>query len=252
VAFQIRKAVLEEWGRITLTGVTEPHPEVAGYLVQHATTGEVIDLVEAWVAAMRHYAEKVQDWYARESIGRAIEEFRGRVNDVFDDEDLAYQFVGDEILERSSMVMHGAVLEPALSLLHGESQLASVEKAFQDALRELKPGGDPADAITDAGTALQELLIAAGARGNALGPLLKDARNEGLLGPYDSKLANGVELIGEWVSADRSERGDAHRASEADRDDAWLAVHVTGALIVRLAKRIVSGRTARAGGRGNG
>jgi hypothetical protein len=47
-----------------------------------------------------------------------------------------------------------------LALLHGESRLAAVERGFQDALCELKPGGNPADAITDAATALQEMLVA--------------------------------------------------------------------------------------------
>jgi hypothetical protein len=82
------------------------------------------------------------------------------------------------------------------------------------------------------------MLLAAGAEGNALGPLLASARGKGLLGPYDSKLAEGVKLIGDWVSADRSTRGDAHSASNANIDDAWLAVHVAAALIVRLEKRL--------------
>ena len=39
-----------------------------------------------------------------------------------------------------------------------------------------------------------------------------------------------------WVSADRSEMGDSHKAETTlTRDDAWLTVHVVGALILRLA-----------------
>jgi hypothetical protein len=68
--------------------------------------------------------------------------------------------------------------------------------------------------------------------------MLDDARKRGLLGPHDSKLARGVEQIGDWVNADRSERGDAHLEKDADADDAWLAVHVAGALIVRLERRM--------------
>jgi hypothetical protein len=93
------------------------------------------------------------------------------------------------------------------------------------------PGGDPADAITDVGTALQEMLVYLGAQGNALGPLLKDAEQRGLLGPYDAKLVG-------WVSADRSNRGDTHSASSATKGDAWLTVHVVGALILRLEARL--------------
>lgn len=67
-----------------------------------------------------------------------------------------------------------------------------------------------------------------GCKGNALGPLADDARKRGLLAPYDRKIID-------WVSADRSDKGDAHNATPASRDDAWLAVHVVGALILRLA-----------------
>jgi hypothetical protein len=131
--------------------------------------------------------------------------------------------------------MHATVVEPVLALAQGEPKLAAVEHAYQDALSELKPDGDPSDAVTDAGTALQEMLVAVGARGNALGPLLTDARKRELLAPYDSKLAEAIEGLGDWVSADRSERGDAHHVRDASRDDAWLAVRVAGALILRLA-----------------
>jgi hypothetical protein len=160
------------------------------------------------------------------------------VNQILDEDDIAFQIVGREVLPRESMAMYADVVAPALSLLHGDVRLTKVERAFHDALKELKPGRSPADAITDAGTALQEMLVALGAQGNALGPLLGSARQKGLLGPYDSKLADGVQKIGDWVSADRSERGDAHLVKESDADDAWLAVHVVGALILRLEKRL--------------
>jgi len=68
--------------------------------------------------------------------------------------------------------------------------------------------------------------------------MLDDARKKGLLGPHDSTLATGIEKIGDWVNADRSERGDAHLERDADFDAAWLAVHVAGALILRLSKRL--------------
>jgi hypothetical protein len=92
--------------------------------------------------------------------------------------------------------MYGDVVQPALSLLQGRSELVNVERAFGEALRELKPDGSPGDAITDAARALQEMLVAVGAEGNTLGSLLTSAKRKGLLGPHDSKLAEGVELIG--------------------------------------------------------
>lgn len=72
------------------------------------------------------------------------------------------------------------------------------------------------------------MLVSVGADGNALGPLMKDAvKRELLRRPYDAKLV-------EWVSASRSDRGDAHSSSDASSPDAWLVVHVVGALILRL------------------
>ena len=47
-------------------------------------------------------------------------------------------------------------------------------------------------------------------------------------------LADATVAIGDWVSADRSSRGDAHHVCNASLDDARLAVRVAGALILRL------------------
>ena len=210
----------------------------------HASDPEVLDVVEAWYPAIRRVAAAVDAssgmYYPGGSpndriVDMVAARYRATINDIFDEREVAWQLVGETIVPRSSVAMHSHVVEPVFALTDGQPRFANVEKAYQDALRELKPDGDPADAITDAGTALQEMLTAVGARGNALGPLLADARKRELLGPYDSKLAQGIEALGEWVSADRSARGDAHHVRDASRDDAWLAVRVTGALILRLA-----------------
>jgi hypothetical protein len=142
---------------------------------------------------------------------------------------LAYDYIQGEIVERRSQELHEEAVAPTLRLLAGRRKLEHVETAYQKALREI--GKDPADAITDAATALQATLIAVGAKGNSLGALVKNACNRGLLAPYDQKL---VADIVEWVEADRSNKGDAHNARPATADDAWLAVHVVGALIRRL------------------
>jgi hypothetical protein len=129
--------------------------------------------------------------------------------------------------------MHAQVVEPTLVLLHGKQEFANAERAFRDALEELT-AGKPDDAITDAGTALQEALTALGCKGNKLGDLIKDAKNTGWFGPRDSPLADSIAKIHNWVAAERN-AGEAHRVSEATKDDAWFVVHVVGAAIVRLA-----------------
>lgn len=107
-----------------------------------------------------------------------------------------------------------------------------VERAYRKALHEI--ASDPSDAITDAGTALQEALGQLGAAGNQLGDRLRSAKRRGLLVGHDERLVKAIEDMGHWVAADRSVHGDAHNADEALTADAWLAVHVAGALILRL------------------
>jgi len=137
------------------------------------------------------------------------------------------------MVERASQELHAEVVAPVLLLLSHRSGFEKVEAAYQDALREIS-AGHPADAITDAGTALQETLTTLGCRGNALGPLIADAQRNGLLAAHDSTLGEGIAKILKWVSADRSNKGDSHRASTPTTEDAWLVVHVVGALILRL------------------
>lgn len=231
----IRHILLREWGQVTLADQSDGTADLQTFIGARANDEQMLDVIEAFFVALQQ-SSAMNTYMVSEAS--QIAGFRQRVNEILDDHELAYQLVGTEVIARESMAMHADVIAPALSLLHVNPRLEKVEKAFHDALSELKPHGNAADAITDAATALQEMLLALGAEGNSLGPLLSSARKGGLVGPHDSKLAEGVEKIGEWVSADRSTRGDAHGVTDADRDDAWLAVHVVGALILRLEKRV--------------
>lgn len=78
-----------------------------------------------------------------------------------------------------------------LRLLAGRAGWEDVESAYQDALAEIADDS-PADAITDVGRALQEALGVVGAKGNALGPLVKDAEKQGILGRHDETLTDGI------------------------------------------------------------
>ena len=101
-----------------------------------------------------------------------------------------------------------------------------MEKAYRKALDELHDGS-PDDAITDASTALQEALSALGCKGKSLGILVNSAVANKVIDPHDKKLID-------WVSADRSTKGDAHYVSSASTEDAWLTLHVVGAIILRI------------------
>lgn len=159
--------------------------------------------------------------------------FRDAANEVFAQERVAWKFVAFKMVEIRSEELHEAVVEPALHLVH-DARFAGVDATYRKALAELSKG-DGADAVTDAGTALQELLTALGCAGNQLGDLIRSARQKGLLGAHDTPLLEAVERAMQWVAADRSQTGESHHASDATREDAWLIVHVVGAFIVRLA-----------------
>lgn len=236
----ITRLLTREWGKASV------RPDrLADFIGRDATDKELLDVIESWFVVCNRGAQQIEQssgvYYgdfgspASESVKRTAVEYRQAINDILDDFDLAWQLSGSELVPRSSMAMHATIVEPVLTLTSGDGRLAGVEKSYRKALQELKASGDPSDAITDAGRALQEMLEAIGAKGNALGPLLADARRREFLSAYDSKLAEAVDLIGAWVSADRSQRGDAHNVREASRDDAWLAVRIAGALILRLA-----------------
>lgn len=161
-----------------------------------------------------------------------VKHFETMVNAIFEDYRVAFRMVDGDVLPFESDEIHKGVVEPALRLLVG-AQFEGANKAYVKAIKEVPV--DPSDAITDAGTALQETLKALECDGNALGPLIKSAKAKGLLAPHDSNLEAGIKSFLEWASADRSETGDGHKVTDATRADAWLMIHVVGALIVRLA-----------------
>ena len=78
--------------------------------------------------------------------------------------------------------------------------------------------------------ALEATLGTLGYQGNTLGKRLSRAIGAGVLTQYDKKIAD-------WLSSDRVAKGDSHpEGLRTRRADAWLSVHVTGALILCLAE----------------
>jgi hypothetical protein len=162
---------------------------------------------------------------------RYSDEAESMINETLEDFCVAYRLVDHEVVPIESDELHADVVVPALRLLVGE-KFAKAHQAYVEAIKEIP--ASPSNAITDAGAALQETLTALGCQGNALGPLIADGRRRGVFAAHDATLTNGLVSILSWASADRSEKGDGHHVTDASRGDAWLMVHVVGALIVRL------------------
>ena len=179
------------------------------------------------VSAERYWHQQIQD---------APEEFRRRVNQIFEAHIVAFHLhQNSQLVPIDSHEMHNAVVEPTLYLLHSQPHFQGAEAAYQKALKELRVH-DAGDAITDAAAALQEVLTALGCAGNTIGDLLKAAKNNGLLKGNDTPLTDAIGKTIDWVAAKRNQ-GEAHRGDpDINMSDAWMVVHVVGALVIRLSE----------------
>lgn len=202
------------------------------------------DMVPSVIEAIvESYRLTYQEDYARgaftglpQGMGRGAfgAELTGEINRVLAEDRIAFELVKGEMVPFASRELHVQVVEPVLRLL-ATPGWERVEKSYQSALSEIARG-DGADAITDAGTALQEALSFLGAQGNQIGDLTTSARSKGLIAAHDVPLLQAVDKACRWVAADRSNMGDAHNADDASRDDAWFTVHVVGAILLRLSR----------------
>jgi hypothetical protein len=195
-----------------------------GLAESKAATPELLDLFEALYDVLRGADQ------AHRGVASAFEE---RLNEVLNAHRVAFKMIKGEVVPFREDPVYSATIEPTIRLLI-DRRFDGAQVAFLNALREIQ-SGKADDAITDAGTALQETLVALGCQGDVLGRLIQDARGRGLLAGHDEKLTAGIFSFLNWASADRSQTGDAHKQSDATIGDAWLAVHVIGALILRLA-----------------
>lgn len=163
-------------------------------------------------------------------------EFDSFIKQILSEHRISFDLVRGAMREKKSQELHTAVMEPALTLLSGRPHLHKVEAAYTAALEELA-SGTAADALTDAGTALQEMLKAIGCSGETLGKQFKEAKSKQLLGNEDSPLLDAIERTMNWVASVRNQKSDAHPGNgTANKADGWLMVHIVGALILRLAQ----------------
>lgn len=147
----------------------------------------------------------------------------------------AFAVSGREIVRRDELGAAVLVDEPMAALLVDDPALRAVDDKLREALHELEQGR-PADAVTDAGTALQMLLEHLGYSGKQLGEQLAVARKHGWLNGVDAPLAQALDAVGRWVAAVRNQRGDAHHGPEPDARDAEFVVRMVGLLVLRFGR----------------
>lgn len=205
------------------------------------SSGHLLSLIEAEhkalavVADERHELPMPPDF--DEWIAEAPERFRRDVNRIFEAHIIAFRLHQNSVLVPiRSQEMHSAVVEPTLYLLHSQPEFAGAEAAYQDALSQIRRR-EPGTAIIHAGTALQEVLTGLGCDGKVLGDLLKSARLKGLVKGEDTSLTESVRRTVDWVASWRNQDSKAHKGKpDVDMPDAWMVVHVVGALIIRLSE----------------
>lgn len=146
---------------------------------------------------------------------------------VLREQRVAFDLVEGMFVDRRSQELHEEVVGPSLRLLHRSGGWEAVDERYRSALELL--GSNPGDAITNATTALEEALELAGAGKGPLGKQADRAVETDVLARRDRKLID-------WASADRATSSTSHGGGQGDHSDAWLAVHVIGALILRLSE----------------
>jgi hypothetical protein len=196
-------------------------------------SSEFPSVVEALIESLRLTDKNVYDYM--HPYPESYKKFTQEVNEILLRERISFEIIDSEMVEYASLALHALITKPVLTLIGNSPDWKPVESAFQNALREIAEG-HAADAITDAATALQETLQILGCDGKTLGTLVNSAKAKGLLASQDVNLTNAIESGLKWVAAERNERSDAHKAEERPTADAWLIVHVVGALILRLAQ----------------
>ncbi|KQQ26897.1 hypothetical protein ASF54_13225 [Frondihabitans sp. Leaf304] len=154
------------------------------------------------------------------------------VNDFLLAARVEWHFDEGHFTPRGNSVLYAEVVKPASVLLDADPKFLSASAGFQAAITRLAEN-KPDVAITDAASSVQEFFRSLDVQGNSISNQLDNAQKAGVITAYDRHL---LKPIVDWTNSDRSERGNAHhhREGDASKSDAWLAVHVAAALMVRL------------------
>lgn len=152
-------------------------------------------------------------------------EYQKKISEILQEDRINYDFVEGRIIPRQSQALHANVILPVLHLLGGGLKWRNVEENYLKGLKEIS-SNDPADAITDFGSALEDFLKTIGCVGDTLGKLVNDGVTKAILLSKDKKLFD-------WVASERN-AGEVHGGGGTENlNDAWLVANVVGSLILR-------------------
>jgi hypothetical protein len=219
------------------TGIVDP--DSLSSLLGHGEDYDRLDVIAAIYYALRILRTDQREQISLDSGYWASPEYDSdayatAVNDVLLMERVNWEFGGDRLIPRGNSVLHSDVVEPAMTIMLHDARFATASRSFQAALDALGENR-PADAVTKAAASVQEYFRALGVTGNSLSDQLNFAQTHRVITRADRML---FKPYIDWANADRSDHGNAHfhRDGEVTRSDAWLAVHVLAAVMVRLAQ----------------
>jgi hypothetical protein len=202
---------------------SQPFEQLARFAV-HESAPLALDAVGAWADAYARLPGL--PWLRADEA-----QFLSQLEEVLSGTIFAVR--GREVILREDIGASVLIDKPLDALVTSNPSLRSVDDKLREALDELA-AGNAADAVTDAGTALQMLLDHLGYSGTQLGDQLKAARKAGWLSGVDTPLAVSVENLAIWIASVRNQRSDAHHGPAPDKRDAELAVRVVGLLVLRF------------------
>ena len=162
-----RFSILRDEGLLYLAASgLSPTDDLLNYLL--ACPDEMVPTV---IEAMSQVCSN-QSVMVRTGVWNSPGYFDRTVSVVLREHRISYELIDNQMVEFSSRELHQEVVVPALQLLAGRPDLAQAESAYQAALTQITKG-EPSNAITDAGTALQEMLLALGCVGQLSRPAHK-------------------------------------------------------------------------------
>lgn len=174
---------------------------------------EIYNALDSYEIGIRHRRPIDRDGYA------------SRIATILLEDRINYDFVNGIVIPRANQALHANVILPTLHLLGSDPKWAEVESNYLKGLKEIS-SNDPADAITDFASALEDFLSARGCVGDVLGKLVNDGVAKNLILPRDKKLFD-------WVASERNV-GEAHGGGGTENlNDAWLMANVVGSVILR-------------------
>ncbi|WP_156399964.1 hypothetical protein [Phycicoccus sp. Soil748] len=209
----------------------KPHPQVRARpfdqlisFIIHEECPLALDAVGAWADGYARLPGL--PWQRHEE-----EVFLNEVEEILSETKFAIR--GREGILREDLGAVVLIDKPLAALVSNNPALRHVDDKLREALEELS-AGNAADAVTDAGTALQMLLEHLGYAGGQLGDQVKQARKSGWLDGIDTPMADAVDAIVRWIASVRNQRSDAHHGPPPETRDAEFVVRIVGLLVLRF------------------